>query len=287
MKKLIYTLALGAVVAGLGLGTALPAAAGDPSEDCATCHDEIAANFAHTVHAAKDRGGPTCATCHGNGDRHMEEGGEAALIGKPEGQDLETLCLTCHRDVQTMFSRRSVHSGAEVTCISCHNIHTTDPLQPQMLRQAANQLCASCHSSSAGSFNQPFGHRLDLGGMQCVSCHNPHGGAGEASLKVDRSGDIVCYSCHAEKRGPFVFSHVMGGVSGTCLTCHVPHGASNPMALTRARVDQLCLECHSPMGNTLGSQPPSFHNLTSPRYQNCTTCHVMVHGSNTSPMLLK
>ena len=284
MKKLIYTLALGALV--VGLGTALPAAASDPSEDCAICHEDIAANFAHTVHATKDRGGPTCATCHGNGDRHMEEGGEVALIGKPEGQDLEILCLTCHRDTQTMFSRRSVHSGAEVTCVSCHNIHTADPLQPQMLQKAANQLCASCHSSTAGSFNQAFGHRLDRGGMQCVSCHNPHGGQGEASLKVDRSGDVVCVSCHSEKRGPYVFSHV-AGVTGTCLTCHVPHGASNPMALTRARVDQLCLECHSPMGNTLGSQPPSFHNISSPRYQNCTTCHVMVHGSNTSPLLLK
>ncbi len=133
MKKLIYTLALGALV--VGLGTALPAAAGDPSEDCATCHEDIAANFAHTVHAAKDRGGPTCATCHGNGDRHMEESGDPTLIGKPEGQDLEILCLTCHRDTQTMFSSRSVHSGAQVTCVSCHNIHTADPLQPEMLQE--------------------------------------------------------------------------------------------------------------------------------------------------------
>ena len=284
MKKLIYTLVLGALV--VGLGTALPAGAGDPSEDCATCHEDIAANFAHTVHSVSDRGAPTCATCHGNGDQHMDSGGEKDLIAKPEGQNLETLCLTCHRDVQTMFSRRSVHSGAAVTCASCHNVHTADPLQPQMLQKAANQLCASCHPSSAGSFNQPFGHRLDRGGMQCVSCHNPHGGQGEASLKVDRSGDVVCYSCHAEKRGPFVFPHV-AEVTGNCLSCHVPHGASNPMALTRARVDQLCLECHSPMGSTLGSQPPSFHDTRSPRYQNCTTCHVMVHGSNTSPMLLK
>jgi DmsE family decaheme c-type cytochrome len=120
-----------------------------------------------------------------------------------------------------------------------------------------------------------------------VSCHNPHGGQGEQSLKVDRSGEVVCVSCHAEKRGPFVFPHVTD-VSGTCLSCHEPHGSTNPMALKRARVDQLCLECHSVFdGSTLGSQPPSFHDLRSPRYQNCTTCHVTVHGSNTSPLLLK
>ena len=60
------------------------------------------------------------------------------------------------------------------------------------------------------------------------------------------------------------------------------------MALTRPTVSQLCLECHSPIsGGTLGSQPPSFHDLLSPRYRNCTTCHVAIHGSNSSPELLK
>jgi hypothetical protein len=58
--------------------------------------------------------------------------------------------------------------------------------------------------------------------------------------------------------------------------------------LKRARVDQLCLECHSPIaGTTLGSQPPSFHNIRLPRYQNCTVCHTAIHGSNRSPVLLK
>jgi DmsE family decaheme c-type cytochrome len=156
-----------------------------------------------------------------------------------------------------------------------------------MLAAEPSDLCADCHSSEARSFAKPFGHELDRGGMRCIACHDPHGGPGEQSLKVDRSGESACVSCHAEKRGPFVFPHV-SGVTGTCLSCHEPHGSSNPMALTRARVDQLCLECHSTVEHTtLGSQPPSFHDMRSPRYQNCTTCHVMVHGSNTSPLLLK
>ena len=287
MKKLIHTLALGALGVGLALGGASQAAAGDPSEDCAVCHEDIAANFQHTVHAVAERDAPSCVTCHGDGARHMEEGGDPTLIGKPAGRDGEILCRACHQNVSTMFSSRSVHSDASVWCGSCHNVHTTSPSQPQLLAKAANDLCASCHPGPAGSFKKPFGHNLDRGGLQCVSCHNPHGGAGEQSLKVDRSGDVVCVSCHAEKRGPFVFPHV-ANVAGTCLSCHEPHGASNPMALTRSRVDQLCLECHSTIeGGTFGSQPPSFHDLRSPRYQNCTTCHVMVHGSNTSPLLLK
>jgi hypothetical protein len=33
--------------------------------------------------------------------------------------------------------------------------------------------------------------------------------------------------------------------------------------------------------------PPSFHNLNSPTYRNCTTCHVMIHGSNFDRLFLK
>ena len=102
-----------------------------------------------------------------------------------------------------------------------------------------------------------------------------------------RSGEAICYSCHAEKRGPFVFPHDALAV-GDCQSCHEPHGSPNPHRLKRPQVFQLCIECHSPItGTTLGSQPPSFHNLSNPRYQNCTTCHVAVHGSNQSPQLLK
>jgi nitrate/TMAO reductase-like tetraheme cytochrome c subunit len=57
--------------------------------------------------------------------------------------------------------------------------------------------------------------------------------------------------------------------------------------LTRNRVAQLCLECHSMSTGTLASQPPSFHDLRSPRYQNCTTCHLRIHGSNASPQFLR
>ena len=123
--------------------------------------------------------------------------------------------------------------------------------------------------------------------MSCTSCHDPHGIARAGALKPTRGGELPCLSCHAEKRGPFVFNHV-NGVAGDCLTCHESHGSSNPKRLIRARVDLLCLECHSPITpGVLGSQPPSFHDLRVPRYRNCTTCHTAVHGSNRSPALLK
>jgi DmsE family decaheme c-type cytochrome len=289
MRHHITIQAVGAITFGLmvAIGAPAPAGAVDRSEDCAMCHEEIADDYLHTVHAVAERGGPTCTTCHGSGTRHMDEGGDPSLIRVPEGRDGERMCTSCHQDLPTMFSSHSVHSDSTVWCGSCHNVHATPSSEPPLLKSASNELCASCHPSAAGSFAKPFGHDLDRGGLECVSCHNPHAGAGAESLKLDRSGDSPCVTCHAEKRGPFVFPHV-SDVAGSCLSCHEPHGSSNPMALTRPRVDQLCLECHSLIeGGTFGSQPPSFHDLRSPRYRNCTTCHVAVHGSNTSPMLLK
>jgi DmsE family decaheme c-type cytochrome len=289
MKTMIRRLGFGALLMVLGVGLAAAQAANDDreaSEACAVCHDTVAAELEMTVHSPMRAGTPSCVTCHGDGTKHMDNDGDPSMINIPTGASGAATCLECHGQIQQMFAGRWAHGDAEVYCGSCHTIHSPHNAQPMQLVKAANDLCAQCHPSQAGSFEKPFGHDLDLGGVQCISCHDPHGGGG-GSLKVDSSGEIVCYSCHAEKRGPFVFPHV-NGVAGTCLSCHQPHGSVNPMALTRSRVDQLCLECHSVFdGSTLGSQPPSFHNLRSPRYQNCTTCHVAVHGSNTSPLLEK
>jgi hypothetical protein len=60
--------------------------------------------------------------------------------------------------------------------------------------------------------------------------------------------------------------------------------------LVRSDVRFLCLECHSNVpglkGETdtgsVGPGTPSFHNLALPRFQNCTVCHLAIHGSNTS-----
>jgi len=54
----------------------------------------------------------------------------------------------------------------------------------------------------------------------------------------------------------------------------------------------LCLECHNGAG-TFGrqadgilTQSPS-HNMADPKYQNCTTCHVRIHGSNADARFLR
>ncbi len=259
---------------------------------CADCHDEVAAAFARTPHGLSSKA-VSCVSCHSGGAQHVEAGGDASLIGTPAGAAGATVCASCHGSSlhRGWGGATPAHAEGGVHCTDCHGVHQAAARPRALLRQEPEALCASCHPAEVGDFMRPYGHRLDRAGLQCVSCHDPHAGSGTDSLRVDRSGDGPCVSCHAEKRGPFVFPHPGDGAgdgADGCLRCHQAHGSSNPMQLTRARVDQLCLECHSPLGgDTLGSQPPSLHDLRSPRYRNCTVCHVAVHGSQSSPALLK
>jgi DmsE family decaheme c-type cytochrome len=259
---------------------------------CADCHEEAKA-FGRNPHMRAFHsadGGVVCATCHGDGTKHMEAGGDKSLIRTLEGRAGAEVCATCHKQSAERSSFKSgVHASTEaVNCLSCHSIHKSDPKQASLVVSEPTKLCATCHEDAASSFRTlPYAHRLRAGALSCVSCHDPHGRPAKHAVRETRAGEPGCVSCHSEVRGPFVFTHV-DGVAGDCTSCHIPHGSAYPHQLTRARVSSLCLECHSTLSaGTLGSQPPSFHDITLPRYQNCTTCHVAVHGSQRSPQLLK
>ena len=95
---MIRLLSAGSLLVLVALGPAAVARAqDDPSEDCAMCHEEIVTAFRGTVHSVSERGAPSCATCHGHGIAHMEEGGEADLIVRPKGLAGQQLCLSCHQ----------------------------------------------------------------------------------------------------------------------------------------------------------------------------------------------
>lgn len=300
MSSFAKTLATLGILALL-VPAAIPAVGGQDTADvvpCAECHDTVVAAFATNPHAtARGRNAnpsAICASCHNGGAEHASSGDPAA-IGIPRGDAGAWLCLGCHAGAShNDIEPKGVHAQNAINCEACHTMHPAGGTPEALLAREGSSLCVSCHAGVAGSFRKPFTHRMhdsaggaSKAGMQCASCHNPHGRGGEASLIHSRAGEVACLSCHTDKRGPFVYTHISTEVAG-CLGCHEPHGSANPMMLKRSRVAQLCLECHSVTSPaTVGSQPPSFHDLRSPRYQNCTTCHVAVHGSNSSPLLLR
>lgn len=264
----------------------------EQTPSCSDCHDQ-AKVFDTNVHAfgSGKKGvvsNDVCTPCHGDGTEHIQGGGDKEKISVPRGlTGANDTCLTCHQKTTDSLTRRGgMHANSSaVNCLSCHSIHNAKA--GHLVAAPQLQLCGTCHTQAASFRNKPFAHHLDRGGMQCSTCHDPHGRPGKDSIRTSSSGEIVCVTCHTDKRGPFVFRH--GAVeAGECATCHEPHGSMNAKQLTRATVSQVCLECHSTIGTaTFGSQPPAFHNVSTARYQNCTTCHAAIHGSNRDPQLLK
>jgi DmsE family decaheme c-type cytochrome len=105
----------------------------------------------------------------------------------------------------------------------------------------------------------------------CEDCHNPHGSAETAMLSRPMISGELCVQCHTGKRGPFVYEHLAGTVEG-CIVCHESHGSANRFMLKTNRTSELCIMCHV--------EAPTVHNLADQRYQNCTTCHTAIHGSD-------
>jgi DmsE family decaheme c-type cytochrome len=131
--------------------------------------------------------------------------------------------------------------------------------------------CFQCHKDRRAQMYRSSHMPMREGKIVCADCHNPHGSTTEALLRQDSINDN-CYTCHAEKRGPFLFEHAP--VRENCLNCHDPHGSINEFSLKMSR-PRLCFECHS-IGHGEATGPNS--NFTMGR--SCQNCHTMIHGSN-------
>jgi DmsE family decaheme c-type cytochrome len=264
------------------------------AETCKACHDEISSGFERSPHFATTMPGKLaahegvqwegCEACHGPGKAHVDGGGDKTKIFTfKDASPAETSarCLNCHQNSQEHNNYgRSAHLESGVGCIDCHDPHHSKEKE-FLLKESSPKLCYTCHLDVRAEFARPFHHRVNEGLLQCGDCHNPHGGFLATQLRRSDGNDAVCYKCHADKQGPFVYQHE-AKLEG-CTSCHSPHGSTNQRMLKQNQVNLLCISCHSLNSNAGASATPSFHNQST-KYQACTLCHVAVHGSNTSPV---
>jgi DmsE family decaheme c-type cytochrome len=300
------TLVLLLVMAVRAAGQQAPSAYAG-SEICQACHEDIYKAFAKNQHHLvetdskpgwKGHGfkGRACESCHGPAQKHAESQSvddirNPAKLAPPVA---DRTCLSCHLNQPTHVGRlQSSHAQNQVPCTACHKIHANGPLGlAAHTAPAINQQCADCHVNVWAQFQKPNHHKLPEGAMSCVDCHNPHGSLRPAMTRIFAANEPGCLKCHGDKRGPFTFEHAPVRFEG-CASCHEPHGSANPRMLTRPEVRLVCLECHANFpgirntNSALGVVPPAFHDLRSPRFQNCTICHQKIHGSYVDRNLLK
>ncbi|MDR1529188.1 MAG: DmsE family decaheme c-type cytochrome [Burkholderiales bacterium] len=256
---------------------------------CAACHQEQYDKMISTRHGVSGDArtpwgdGNQCLSCHGKANQHIEN----PIEEKPETVFNKTTphtekvakCLVCHQGGNRMHWEGGAHERANVACTDCHTMHTTKDQVTTQTTQAG--VCFTCHKNIRAEIMRISTHPIRTGQMSCVSCHQPHGSEADRLMIKDTIND-TCYTCHAEKRGPFLWEHTP--VRDSCVNCHSPHGTNN-IPLLKARRPQLCQQCHIP---TMGHPPQFFSGSNLPPAvaadkmlsMSCQNCHTKIHGSN-------
>ncbi|MCA8954697.1 MAG: hypothetical protein KDC87_01410 [Planctomycetes bacterium] len=264
------------------------------AQKCLGCHplrnELLRHSHHHRLAAAADQKG--CETCHGNGSLHVETGGLARLITRPDtARSGMSTCLECHGEVDPIAFhwKNDPHPpllGRNLTCTTCHTVHEaiTSPARRVLPGGAkpTNATCAKCHEPAFGvlhgTIHQSLAARdipLEKG---CGACHAgaaEHARQGGRKALVDslhgsnaKHQNQTCGQCHAKDhalRGVRSGAHHRNEVS--CLTCHSP---AAPRGRVREDASQKCTQCHTKVATEF--RLPNHHPVPEHR-MGCVDCH--------------
>lgn len=257
---------------------------------CIECHDEQKGGYFESKHyrdvdprtpAAKKQ----CETCHGPTGKHAEDPVLYPIqndFTKMKPTEVTAVCTTCHNRGEHALWEGSQHESRGVSCTTCHSSHSFKSEEKQLKKPTQMQLCATCHQDKVAKLERSAHMPVREGKMQCTTCHSTHGSTNVRQLREGDSVAEACTSCHAEKRGPFLWEHPPS--RDGCVTCHDPHGTSNDRMLV-AKTPMLCQRCHVATrhpatiydGKQVGSGATPSLRVAG---RACVECHAAIHGSN-------
>jgi DmsE family decaheme c-type cytochrome len=136
--------------------------------------------------------------------------------------------------------------------------------------------CGNCHREKVAAIAKYSHMPLGEGKMECTSCHAPHGSPNEKML-IGATLNETCFSCHTEKRGPFMWEHL--AVNESCANCHDSHG-SNRQRMLKTALPRLCQQCHFTPHGAPSARPSDAANVRFNYNKGCVNCHSQIHGSN-------
>lgn len=223
-KRMVIGLcfALVAVLLTAAIGEASPPRQEGPVRtDCQECHETVVTHWQDSAHgqaavdpifqeAWKEKGSPPeCLSCHTTNydpatGTWESDGISCSVCHSPQtAPHPETamptdpsarLCGTCHIDTHDEW-QVSAHGEGEMTCVRCHNPHTTDLKVGNM-----RDLCTTCHTDE-GHFYGYTAHAQQ--GLSCTDCHlrvsDSPTGEGHGKRVHTFAVDLhTCNQCHGE-----------------------------------------------------------------------------------------
>lgn len=257
---------------------------------CLDCHDETATvPILRTRHAVKNDtrtpfANQECETCHGPSAAHSDKPLKftTSMAFGPRSEHSMTeqsaVCLGCHQSESRIHWSGSIHASREVGCTSCHKVHARHDAVRDKRTQP--EVCFDCHKTQRSQVSRPSHHPITEGKVSCSDCHNPHGSVGPHLMVRDSVND-TCYTCHMDKRGPFLRAHQP--VTENCAICHNPHGTINS-AMLKMRTPFLCQQCHEPTGHRgrVASLTAITGTSANTLGRGCVNCHTSIHGTNSA-----
>ncbi len=112
----------------------------------------------------------------------------------------------------TAMAETACYKQGTMSCLSCHSMHGSDPVDQLKPEGKTSQSCQSCHTEP--KYNEAIQehtfHAPESSGSSCLNCHMPH--TSYALFNAIRSHSI---------RSPNVASSVDHGVPNACNLCHL------------------------------------------------------------------
>ncbi|MCF6269306.1 MAG: NapC/NirT family cytochrome c [Melioribacteraceae bacterium] len=221
-----------------------------------------------------------CLDCHSDKELVTEKNGiehsvyvDFQLFKSSVHEDID--CIDCHQDVDpddlpheesllkvscaechdTEAFDVSVHGNGKVSCNECHGTH--DIQFSDTLKTNFDNLCISCHKSTANYFKKSIHSVTTLDGnkkMGCTNCHTKSIHLLDSKKFAEEDLHSICQNCHQEEVEKYEGS--LHGIALThgkflapnCITCHNAHQIKTSKDTSsktyKMNIPELCGSCH-------------------------------------------